>query len=509
MKTIRPSVFFLLLNLLALVLVACGDQQSQPSAAITAATSSGVDDEGGDENAEENSNESPDTAAAELAASQARLNLEITLGSASKRLCSSLFVSGRSEANIMAEELSSPALAAVEFSILEDRVISSLSGMSVTALFRPMLGCTLVKDDSVTGLLTAVNSDRLVKPIAYPDAQWPEGNEVLLPDTLPGDDLQAVNVAVDEAFLDMEPDQDIDTRAVLVIKDGRIIAEQYAEPFHADMPQLGWSMTKTVIGTLTGQLAAEGIVDVNAPAPVPEWQGEDDPRGEITLEDLLQMSSGLRFSEVYTAGSMSDVILMLYTTGDTGGFAINQPQQYAPGTEFSYSSGTSNIISHILRDALADQYDYLNYPREALFNPLGMASATMELDASGTYVASSYMYATPRDWARLGLLYLNDGQWQGEQLLPEGWVEYATTPAESAEQGNYGAQIWLNAGPTGDAESRALPNLPANMVYLSGFEGQNILLFPDHDLIVMRMGLTTRGPRPVWTLAEKVLAAIE
>ncbi len=138
-----------------------------------------------------------------------------------------------------------------------------------------------------------------------------------------------------------------------------------------------------------------------------------------------------------------------------------------------------------------------------------MASATMELDASGTYVASSYMYATPRDWARLGLLYLNDGQWQGEQLLPAGWVEYATTPAESAEQGNYGAQIWLNAGPAGAPESRPIPSLPANMVYLSGFEGQNILLFPDHDLIVMRMGLTTRGPRPVWALAEKVLAAIE
>lgn len=492
MQTIRPH-FFLYINLLAIALVGCGE--AQPPSPVTS-TTGGVD-------------ERSDTVAVEAAASQERLNLEITLGSATKRLCSSLFVSERSVANIMAEELSSPALAEIEFAILDDRVIGSSSSMSVTALFRPMLGCTLVKDASVAELLAAVDSGRLVQPVAYPDGQWPEGNEVTLPDALPGVDLGALNIAIEEAFLDMEPDQDIDTRAVLVIKDGRIIGEQYAAPFHADMPQLGWSMTKTVIGTLTGQLDAAGLVDIDAPALVSQWQGGDDPRSAITLKDLLQMSSGLRFSEVYTSGSLSDVILMLYTTGDTGGFAINQPLQDTPGTVFSYSSGTSNIISRILRDAFAGQYDYLNYPREALFNPLGMASATMELDASGTYVASSYMYATPRDWARLGLLYLNDGQWQGEQLLPAGWVEYATTPAESAEQGNYGAQIWLNAGPPGAPESRPIPSLPANMVYLSGFEGQNILLFPDHDLIVMRMGLTTRGPRPVWALAEKVLAAIE
>ncbi|MCW8193830.1 serine hydrolase [Proteobacteria bacterium 005FR1] len=433
---------------------------------------------------------------------QQKLNLEIALGSAAKRVCSSVFVSGRSVEHVRAEELERPDFAAIKFEVDSARVLASAGGMQVEAIYRDPLGCTLLKKDTPR---VAIDLDKISPLPDYEDAEWPQGNKVVLPKSVPGVDLQAVNAAVDAAFEDMEPDQNIRTRAVLVIYKGKIIAEQYAEPFNADTAQLGWSMTKTVTGALTGMMAAEGMLDIKKPAPVSQWNGND-PRGEITLEDLLQMSSGLRFSEVYTSGSMSDVILMLYTTGDTGEFAIEQPLEHAPGSHWSYSSGTSNIIARIQKNQFADIHDYLNYARENLFSKLGMSSTVIEPDESGTYVGSSYMYATPRDWAKFGLLHLQDGVWNGERILPEGWVDYVTTPAEAAPEGEYGIQIWLNAGKDG---KRSYPNLPESMYYLSGFEGQNVVMFPDQDLIVVRMGLTTKGPRPVWTLAEKVLAAIK
>lgn len=449
-----------------------------------------------------------ETTAATGAVASEDQNLEITLGSAVKRLCSSVLVSGRTIEHVMANELDNPALEAVEFSFNEDLVTASGSGQTVSALYREHLGCTLVKDTTPEALRAQFDPDAYPAKPAPTDQEWPLGNQVTLPTELPGIDLTAINSAVDRAFDDIEPNQDIDTRAVLVIHQGRIIAEQYATPFDADMPQLGWSMTKTVNAALTGMLAEDGLLQVNAPADVPEWQAEDDPRRSITLEDLLQMSSGLQFSEVYTAGSMSDVILMLYTTGDTAGFTAAKPLAHEPGSTFYYSSGTSNLVARINRQAFDDLQSYFNFPQQRLFGKLGMTSAVIEPDASGTFVGSSYMYATPRDWAKIGLLYMQDGMWNGERILPEGWIEYSLTPASSADQGQYGIQIWLNAGAPDNPDDRPLPNLPANTYYLSGFEGQNIVVLPDHELIVMRMGLTTRGPRPIWALTEAVLDAV-
>lgn len=444
---------------------------------------------------------------------QAALAAEIALGSAVKRLCSSVLVGGRTVDHVMANELGSPALSTADFTFDDDIVTGAMAvngdTMTVSALYRDQIGCTLLKDVSAISLRAQFD------PALYPakpdvaDQPWPIGNQVALPENVPGFDMQAVHAAVDQAFEDIEPDQNIDTRAVLVIHDGNIIAEQYAEPFTADMPQLGWSMTKTVTAALTGILGADGLLHVNAGANVPEWRNDGDERRNITLEHLLHMTSGMQYSEVYTAGSMSDVILMLYTTGDTAAFTIDKPLAHTPGSTFYYNSGTSNIIARIQRQLFTNFQDYFNFPQERLFSKLGMTSAVIEPDASGTFVGSSYMYATPRDWAKFGLLYLQDGMWNGERILPEGWVDYSVTPAPAAERGQYGVQMWLNAGAPDDPDNRPLPNLPADMYYLSGFEGQNILMFPDQDLIVMRMGVTTSGPRPVWTLAEQVLAAME
>jgi CubicO group peptidase (beta-lactamase class C family) len=449
------------------------------------------------------------TAADPQAAAMDALNTEIALGSAVKRLCSSVLVSGRTVEHVIANELNSPALEGVSFSFEGDLVTAAGPGMSMSALYREHLGCTLLKNTSAE-VLRAQFDPRLypAKP-ALQDAEWPHGNRVTLPAEIAGVDLAAIHRAIDQSFEDMEPDQNIDTRAVLVIHRGRIIAEKYADPFHADMPQLGWSMTKTVTAALTGMLAGDGRMHVDMPANVAEWQGAGDQRSTITLEHLLQMSSGLQYSEVYTAGSMSDVILMLYTTGDTAGYTVNKPLEHAPGSTFYYSSGTTNIIARLHRQLFNNFQSYFQFPQERLFSKLGMHSAVMEPDASGTFVGSSYMYATPRDWAKIGLLYLQDGVWNAERILPEGWVDYSLTPATSAQRGQYGVQIWLNAGAPDNAEDRPFPDLPANMYYLSGFEGQNIVMLPDQELIVLRMGVTTRGPRPIWTLTEAVLRAFE
>ena len=445
-------------------------------------------------------------------ADQARA-VEIALGSAVKRLCSSVLVGGRTVDHVMANELNSPALSTADFSFEDDIVSGAMAvnggTMTVRALYRDQLGCTLLKDVSPISLRAQFDPGLYPAKPDVADQPWPIGNQVALPDEVAGFDMPAVRAAVDQAFEDIEPEQNIDTRAVLVIHEGKIIAEQYAEPFSADMPQLGWSMTKTVTAALTGILGADGLLHVDAGANVPEWRTDGDERRSITLEHLLHMTSGMQFSEVYTAGSMSDVILMLYTTGDTAAFTLDKPLAHTPGSTFYYNSGTSNIISRIQRQLFTNFQDYFNFPQERLFSKLGMTSAVIEPDASGTFVGSSYMYATPRDWAKIGLLYMQDGMWNDERILPEGWVDYSLTPAPAAERGQYGVQMWLNVGAPGDPDSRPLPGLPANMYYLSGFEGQNILMFPDQDLIVMRMGVTTSGPRPVWTLAESVLAAMK
>jgi CubicO group peptidase (beta-lactamase class C family) len=452
----------------------------------------------------------PASVATSVAASpQAIMEKEIIMGSAAKRLGSSVRVSGRSLEHVMAEELNNPALAGLDFKIIGDGVTVSSAGLSVQALHRPYVGCTLLKKRSAEALRAEFDPMKFPVPSSPRNAVWPIGNHVELPTELPGVDLAAIHTAVDQSFDERQPDQKINTRAVVIVHKGKIIAEKYKAPFHADMPQLGWSMTKTVTGILTGMLVEDGKLDIGAPAPVPEWQGQGDLRASITLNNLLQMSSGLEFSEVYKAGSMSDVILMLFKRGDTGAFSANKSLAHPPGTHWEYASGTTNILSRIHKQLFADLQDYIHYPHQRLFRKLNMDSAVMEMDESGVYVGSSYMYATPRDWAKIGMLLMQQGKWNGEQILSESWVKYCLTPADTAPKGNYGAQIWLNAGEPGHPENRPHPGLPSSMYYLSGFEGQNVLVLPDHDLVVVLMGFNTTGQRPVWALAQAVMLAVE
>ncbi len=284
-----------------------------------------------------------------------------------------------------------------------------------------------------------------------------------------------------------------DTRGVVIIYDGHLLAERYAAPFTATTPQIGYSMTKSIINTLTGILVREGKLSIAEHPPVPEWP-KGDPRTAITLDNMLQMSTGLEFHEAYS-DKLNDDMLMLYGLPDAAHYAAVKPLIDPPGTVWQYSSGTTNIISRIDRQAVGGTLtDYFDFPRKELFDKIGAYSAVLEPDASGTFVGSTFLYATARDWARLGLLYLDDGVWNGERILPEGWVKYTATPTALAPDGRYGAQFWLNAGDPADPSKRSWPHMPTDAYGMIGYIGQAVMVIPSRHAVIVRLGNTTPDP---------------
>jgi CubicO group peptidase (beta-lactamase class C family) len=271
---------------------------------------------------------------------------------------------------------------------------------------------------------------------------------------------------------------------LLIIHQGRLVVERYAEGFGPDVTCPSWSMAKSITHALIGLIVGDGALDIFATADVPEWRGVGDQREAITLDQLLRMSSGLAFIEEYIPGEPSDVIEMLFGKGkdDVAAFAAGFPLAHRPGSHFHYSSGTTNIVSRCAARAIgAFGADFEAFMRRRLFDPLGMASAKPRFDAAGTFIGSSFCFATPRDFAKFGLLYLRGGLWEGRRLLPQGWVDYARTPTFQQPGGDadgpYGAHWWLDlAGPG---------TFSAN-----GYDGQYIILCPDRDLIIVRHGAT-------------------
>jgi CubicO group peptidase (beta-lactamase class C family) len=294
---------------------------------------------------------------------------------------------------------------------------------------------------------------------------------------------------MDRHFAEPGPDKKKQTRAVVVVYDGHLVAERYAPGFHKGMPLLGWSMAKSVTSAVLGILVQKGMIDIRRPAPVPEWQNPGDPRRSITIDQLLRMSSGLKFEEVYKP--LRGVTTMLYGSSDFGAFAASQTLEIQPDQKWQYSSGTANLLAKIILLQLeAAGQRSLDFIRRELFDRLGMTSAVFELDPSGTFVGSSYLVATPRDWARFGLLYLQGGVWQGQRILPEGWVTYSATPTPLAPRGQYGAHFWLNAGSPSNPADRVWPQVPADAFFADGYQGQRVVIIPSRKLVVVRFGLT-------------------
>ena len=243
-------------------------------------------------------------------------------------------------------------------------------------------------------------------------------------------------------------------------------------------------MAKSVVHALVGILLKQGRIDIYAPVDVPEWK--NDARSEITMDQLLRMSSGLVFREDYVDGAASDVIPMLMLDGrhDTGAFAAARPLEHQPGSHWSYSSGTTNIVCRIIKDVIGDGASgMLRFMNDELFEPIGVRTATPKFDTSGTFIGSSFLMAAPQDFARFGLLYLRGGTWDGREILPRAWVDYARSPTYQSEEECYGAHWWMN---------------PANarQFYCGGYDGQRINCDPDNDVVVVRLGRTPADEFP-------------
>ncbi len=408
----------------------------------------------------------------------------ILAGYGAKNLCSCVALGGRQPEDVINNELGGGMLplGTFTFNPEDSSATGSVFGFAKRkAIYRKGLGCTLLNEISENELRG--QKFNLTEPpsINQDTVNWPMGN--LIRDTLlTGLDYEKINKTVGDAFAEPGEEKVRRTRAIIVVYDGQIIAEKYANEFNSNSRHLGWSMAKSVTNALIGLLVKEGKISLNDKAPIEEWQ--KDNRSAITMDNLMQASSGLKWEENYAGPS--DATNMLFKKSDAGIFASHAPLNKEPGTDFYYSSGTTNILSWIVRNKVGEEA-YHSFPHKNLFYKIGMNSMVMEPDAGGTFVGSSYAFATARDWARFGLLYLNDGIWGSERLLPEGWVEYSSTPAIGAERGEYGAQFWLNAGAPGNPENRMYPNVPADLFWADGYEGQNVFIIPSKNLVVVKL----------------------
>ncbi len=440
----------------------------------------------------------------------------VAAGYYAKVACSALYVSGRGLGSVLAEDLAIDhplgGLMDVHVDSGDNLVRATVAGLfERQAVYRPGLGCTLAGSYSITELKQQAAGFFPPAMMGQPEMiAWPAGDADSVDGLPSGVDQPRLALAIDQAFAEPDPKRPARTRAVVVVYRGRVVAERYSRGINKDTPLAGWSMTKTIINALTGILAGEGRLLLDSPAATPEWSNPVDPRHSITIENLLQMSSGLEFTEDYF-DLTADAPVMLFRSPSAGAYAARKRLAEPPGERWKYSSGTSNILSRIIRDTVGGSLaDYWGFPRRVLFDRIGMNSAVLEPDPSGVFAGSSFCYATARDWARFGLLYLQDGVWQGERVLPEGWVKYSTSPAPSAPGGRFGAHVWLNAGSPDNEANRRWPGLPRDLFYLSGFEGQHVVVVPSAELVMVRLGCS-REPT-TWSLerfAGSVLDAVD
>ncbi len=402
--------------------------------------------------------------------------LNIITGYAAKNQASILYLAHRTQASAEQEDnnFSPVNLAKETINADEKSVSATVFGLKKrTALYREGLGAVLLVDgitaDSLKYDIPARNFKKI--PLPYPYGDLPPKDTIF--NNVNYKQLQTI---VDNEFQGTN-DKDI-TRAIIVIYKDQIIAEQYENGFNKNTPILGWSMGKSVTSAVLGVLQKQGKINVSQQNLFPEW--ENDKRSKITLNNLLQMNSGLEWEEDYN--SISDVTKMLFLEKDMTKSQLNKPLVGLPNQTWNYSSGTTNLLSGFIRNQFKTHQEYLDFWYAHLIDKIGMHSMYLETDLSGNYVGSSYVWATPRDWAKFGLLYLHNGNWNGDQVLNEDWVKYTATPTNGSD-GVYGAQFWLNS-------AGHLPDVPKDMYCADGYQGQRVFIIPSKNLVVVRMGIT-------------------
>jgi CubicO group peptidase (beta-lactamase class C family) len=401
--------------------------------------------------------------------------LDLISGFSSKSVASGHFLDNRSLETIQQgdNDIDKIDWATNEINDAERFVTSKVYGLKERkAIYREGLGATLINDDFDVSKPYLVPKRSKINT----NLPFPYGNLESKDTVFSNIDYKKLNAVVENAF-DKKGQKDKRTRSVIVIYKDKIIAEKYADGFDKNSKILGWSMTKSITGTMFGILQKQGKFDIMKPAPIAEWS--NDKRSKITTNDLLHMNSGLEWEEKYN--KICDATKMLFTEEDMTHSQIDKPLVGKPNNTWNYSSGTTNLLSRIIRKQFKTYQEYLDFWYTNLLDKIGMNSAIIETDMAGNFVGSSYGWANTRDWAKFGLLYLHKGNWNGEQIFDESWAKYVATPTNTSN-GNYGAQFWLNAG-------GRFPNVSKDMYYASGFQGQMVAIFPSNDLVIVRMGL--------------------
>lgn len=397
--------------------------------------------------------------------------LNILAGYSAKNTASSVFLGERSLAftDSTDNNFSPVNLATDKVDIEKKFATSSVLGLLTRkSIYREGLGSVLTldkSDETASYLVPKRLKANKVTPFPYGNA--PQKDTVFT-----NVDYEKLNETVNSTFGKNK------SRAVVVIYKDQIIAEKYGDGFSKDSRILGWSMTKSIMSTVFGVLQHQNKINIQDKAPVESWQ--KDARKNITIHNLLQMNSGLEWDENYD--EISDATKMLFLERDMTKMQEEKSLTGITNMSWNYSSGTTNLLSGILRQQFPAHQAYLDFWYTNLIDKIGMNSMIVETDLAGNYVASSYAWATARDWAKFGLLYLHNGNWNGAELFNKKWVDYVTTPTPTSN-GTYGAQFWLNA-------EKQFKEVPANMYFADGYQGQRVYILPDQDLVIVRFGLS-------------------
>lgn len=408
----------------------------------------------------------------------------ILTGYNAKLMCSGIFVSQRTEADILATDLSDGLmkLATCKVDYKDSSVTASVWGMAKQkAIYRNRLGSTLVSELSESEIRNQSFALPPLPQIIADSIPWPAGDAVS-DSMIPGVNYPALKTLGAQVMTETWEEAASNTYALMVIYKNQIVEESYANGINRNTPLLGWSMAKSITATLTGIMVKAGNLQLQQSMGFAEWNNDD--RKNITIEHVLHQSSGLDFLEDYTKNS--SVTRMLFRKADMGAYTATHELKVAPGTLFSYTSGNTNMLCRMMRQKKGN--DWFAFPYNALFYKLGMYHTILEPDAGGTYVGSSYVYASARDYARFGLLYCNNGRAGNEQILPEGWVTAAAAPAPADPQKHYGYQLWLNGYTDATLTQRLYPEAPPDLICADGFKGQRVIIIPSLQLVVVRLG---------------------
>jgi CubicO group peptidase (beta-lactamase class C family) len=431
--------------------------------------------------------------------------IRVATGVVAHNVCSKSFVSGLDPQTVFSEAIERDGLRRLRsllgFQI--DRtartVDASVAGMFGShAIFHEGFGCVL-RHGAKQPYIPKSDIDALRIPKSPPLLAEIAGPDVVQPSD------PALKAALDHAFEEPAEPPFRRTKAVVVVHDGKVIAERYAAGIGVNTPLMGFSMTKSVVNALIGVMTQQGLTSPSMPAPVPEWRG--DIRREIEVGHLLRMTTGLALDETNSGFDPSSQTVYLHD--DMAGFAASAMPVAPPGKRWHYSSATTQLLARLIRDAVGGPEQTLAFAWRELFNPLGMRNVTLELDGSGTLQGSTYMLASARDWARFGLLYLNDGIVGGKRVLHEDWVDYS---AAATLDSDYGAGFWTNRSEHPNAKGRVRSGIPRDAFFASGDLGQRIVIMPSQHLVVVRLGDSvdpTGDIRGLGRLVKEVIVAVQ